>query len=38
MMNLSVSPFIIAVIARNIVTLIVTPAMQTSDCRLWVRK
>ena len=33
MMNLSVNPFIIAVIAMNIVTEIVTPATQTSDCR-----
>ncbi len=38
MMNLSVNPFIIAVIAMNIVTLIVTPAMHTSDWRLCERK
>jgi hypothetical protein len=37
-MNLSVRPSIIDVIDRNIVTLIVTPAMQTSDCRLCERK
>jgi len=38
LMNLSVKPFIIASIAMNIVTEIVTPAMQTSDWRLWEKK
>ena len=38
MMNLSVKPPIIAVIAINIITLIVTPAMHTSDWRLCERK
>src|SRR4051812_44211456 len=34
MMNLSLKPFIIASMAMNIMTLMVTPAMHTSDCRL----
>jgi hypothetical protein len=38
MMNLSVNPAIIASMEMNMVTLIATPAMHTSDCRLWARK
>src|SRR6266513_2266659 len=38
LMNLSVKPFIIASMAMNIVTEMVTPAMQTSDWRLWEKK
>ena len=38
MMNLSLNPSIIADIAMNLITLIVTPAMHTSDWRLCERK
>jgi hypothetical protein len=34
MMNLSLNPFIIESMARNIITLMITPAMHTSVCRL----
>ena len=38
MMNLSVNPCIIDVMVMNIMTLIVTPAMHTSDWRMCVRR
>ena len=38
MMNLSVNPFIIEVMAMNIMTEMVTPATQTSDWRRWARR
>src|SRR4051812_37074069 len=38
MMNLSENPFIMADMAMNMVTEMVTPAMQTRDWRLWAVK
>jgi hypothetical protein len=37
-MNLSRNPDIIESIEMNIITLMVTPAMHTSDCRLCAKK